>query len=77
VFMQYSGLGFELLVPILFTFKSTRRIAFIWGLSFQLILALSMHQLIYFMLMMSCFYVLFLEDQTLHQWENFIKRRQN
>jgi len=29
VFMQYSGLCFELLVPILFAFKSTRRVAFI------------------------------------------------
>jgi len=75
VIMQYSGLGFELLAPILFILKSTRRIAFIWGLSFQLVLALSMHQLIYFMLMMSCFYVLFVEDQTLHRWKNAFKRR--
>jgi len=73
ILMQYLGLGFELLAPALFVFKSTRRAAFIWGLAFQSVLALSMHQLVYFMLAMSCFYILFMEEKTLHKltdWNN-------
>jgi hypothetical protein len=58
---------------VLLCFKPTRRLAIIWGLVFQLVLALSMHLLVYFMLVMTCFYVLFLDDRTLHRfvfWED-------
>ena len=66
VWMQYAALTFELLSPFLFIVKRFRPIGFLWGGGFQLIIALTMHQLIYFSLQLVAFYVLFLDDSTLH-----------
>jgi hypothetical protein len=65
--MQYSALSFEILAPLLFTFKPLRPIGFIWGFSFQMIVALTMRQLIYFSLDLLSFYVLFMDEKNLHR----------
>ncbi|HLF18927.1 MAG TPA: hypothetical protein VI749_08590 [Candidatus Omnitrophota bacterium] len=74
-FMQISALLFELLVPVLFIIPSARRIGFIWGSCFQLMIALCMHQLIYFMLIMWCFYIVFIDEKTLHRFYDVFIRK--
>ncbi len=71
-FMQYDALSFELLSPFLFLIKRLRPIGFVWGLGFQIVVASTMHMLIYFSLQMLCFYLLFFDDKTLHEIRFFI-----
>lgn len=65
--MQYASLTFELTAPLLFMSKRLRPIALVWGFGFQMVVAMTMHLLIYFSLQMLCFYVLFLNDRTMHR----------
>lgn len=65
--MQYSALAFELLSPFLLTIKRIRPIGLLWGAMFQTMIALTMHQFIYFMLLMFCFYVLFVPEEVLRR----------
>lgn len=60
---QELALWFELLAPILFGIRRLRPIAFMLGLGLHLIVALTMHQLIYFSLQMACFYLLFIQPE--------------
>jgi hypothetical protein len=60
---QELALWFELLAPLLFAVKRLRPLAFVLGLGLHLVVALTMHQLIYFSLQMACFYLLFLPPE--------------
>ncbi len=62
---QYSALGFELLAPLLFIYKPLRKVGFVWGFGFQMMIAATMHLLIYFSLQMLVFYLLFFKEETL------------
>ncbi len=68
--MQHAALSFELLSPVLFILRPLRLIGVLWGLGFLLLIALTMHQLIYFSLQMSSFYVLFFDEAFLHNLKN-------
>lgn len=57
---QQLALWFELLAPLLFGVRRLRPVAFVLGLGFHAVVALTMDQLIYFSLQMACFYLLFL-----------------
>ena len=60
---QELALWFELLAPLLFGVKRLRPLAFVLGLGLHLIVAVTMHQLIYFSLQMACFYLLFIPPE--------------
>lgn len=64
--MQYAALTFELGAPVLFTWRRLRPLAFAWGFVFQIGTALIAGSLIYFSLQMLSFYVLFMDERTLH-----------
>ena len=64
--MQYAALSFEIFSPILFIVPALRPLGILWGFTFQMLVAVSMEQLIYFSFQMICFYVLFIEERTLH-----------
>ena len=72
--MQYATLTFELLAPFLFISRRFRVVGLWWGWGFQMMVALTMHQLIYFSLAVLSFYVLFLEEKTLHRIRIFFTR---
>ena len=73
--MQHSALAFELLAPVLFAVRRLRPLAFAWGAAFQLLVALTMKDLIYFSAQMMTFYVLFMDDATLHALRAWWRRR--
>ncbi len=82
IFFQYNALAFELLAPIHLGIKKLRPYGLIWGVLFQLIVALTMYHLIYFSLVLLSFYVLFLDEKLLHnihckwlEWIRGVKRR--
>jgi len=72
--MQFSGVMFELLVPILFIFKSLRPIGLLWAFCFHVMMALTIHHLIYFILVVACFYLVFVDEKILQRVENRIKK---
>jgi len=72
--MQWASLSFELAAPFIFFYRPTRRLAMIWGVVFHLMIGLTMHQIYYFSLFLVCFYVLFMEDESLHKVRGFSKR---
>jgi hypothetical protein len=59
-FMQHLSLAFELLAPLLFTVGRLRVFTVLFGLTFHLMIALLMRDLIYFSLQMAAFYALFI-----------------
>ncbi|OGX27318.1 MAG: hypothetical protein A3D10_05135 [Omnitrophica WOR_2 bacterium RIFCSPHIGHO2_02_FULL_48_11] len=65
--VQWLGLIFELLSPALFGFPALRVWGFMIGGIFQILVALTMYKLIYFSLVMFCFYVVFIPDPLLHR----------
>jgi len=72
--LQYAALAFELLAPLHLGIKSLRVVGLLWGLSFQLLIAATMHQLIYFSLVMLSFYVLFVDEKLLHRIYNLFTK---
>lgn len=56
---QHLSLSFEVLAPLLFFINVLRPIAIVVGVSFHLIIALMMKDLIYFSVQMLTFYILF------------------
>ncbi|MCZ6676094.1 MAG: HTTM domain-containing protein [Candidatus Poribacteria bacterium] len=62
---MYSGLAFELLAPLLLIIRRLRPVGMIWGLSFQIIIAVTMEKLFFFSFQMVSFYLLFLDEKTL------------
>lgn len=63
--MQHIALAFELAGPFLLLWKRTRWIGLIWALGFVSLIALTMKQLIYFMLQIVAFLVLFVSAREL------------
>lgn len=63
--MQWTALLFELEAPVLFCVRKLRRIAFVLGIGFHLMIALMMKDLIFFSAQMWTFYALFV---TPVQW---------
>lgn len=66
--IQYSVLIFELGAPIWLTWRRTRPVAIVFGLSFHLGIALLMKAVWVFSLQMVAFYVLFLPDDWAREW---------
>ncbi len=69
--IQYAALAFEILAPFHFGIKRLRGVGLVWGLGFQLMIAATMHQLIYFSLVMLSFYVLFIDEKALYKAQHF------
>jgi len=65
-FMMYSALLFEVAAPPLFAFRRTRGVAFVWGIGFHLLIAVTMNKLVLFSLQFLAFYLLFLDAGQLH-----------
>jgi len=65
-FMMYAALLFEVTAPVLFALRRTRGIAFVWGIGFHLLIAVTMNKLILFSLQFATFYLLFLSSAELH-----------
>lgn len=61
-----AALVYEFVAPVLFLFRRTRPLAIVWGILFHLMIAATMHQLIYFSLQMMTFYVLFVPEKNLY-----------
>ena len=66
--LQSLSLAFELLSPLLFAVPRLRRVGFWWGMGMHLGIALTMNEIGYLSLQTVAFYVLFMEDATLHAW---------
>lgn len=69
--MQHLSLLFELASPLLFTIRWFRPFAFVIGMGFHLMIALLMHDLIFFSVQMWTFYALFVtpdEWRKIGQW---------
>lgn len=64
--MQYGALVFELFTPLLFMVRRLRPLAIVWGLCFQVVIALTMRKVGYFNLMAVCWFVLFVDPRLLH-----------
>jgi hypothetical protein len=71
---QYAAAAFEIGAPLLFGIRRLRPLAYIWGIGFHLIIALTMHDLIYFSLQLVCFYVLFMDDENLRRVHRTLAR---
>lgn len=72
--MSYGAFSFEALAPFLLAFRRTRPIAFLWGFGFHMIVAATMHRLIYFSLQMISFYVLFVPEERLLAATQYLKK---
>ena len=77
--MLYSALVFELCAPLIFGIRKLRPLAYFWGFGFHMVIAITMHQLIYFSLQVVTFYVLFFDVTTIHllrdKWKLLLTRR--
>lgn len=77
--MMYSALLFELAAPVLFGFRKLRPLGYFWGFGFQMVIAITMHQLIFFSLQLVSFYVAFFDVNTLYllrdKWKPLLSLR--
>ncbi len=64
---MYGSLAFELFAPVLFCVKRLRWVGIVWGAAFQIGIALTMHELIYFSVQLMAFYVLFVDSNLLRR----------
>lgn len=71
--MTYGSLILELVLPIAFLFKKTRKVAMSIGIVFHTLIALLMYQLIFFSLQMISFYLLFLTEEESQQLSQRLK----
>jgi hypothetical protein len=65
--IQYLVLVFELTVPFTFTVKRYRTLGPAMAFLFQLCIALTMYQLVFFGLIVCCFHTLFFEDKVFYR----------
>lgn len=65
--MQHQALAFELLAPLLFGIRRLRPLAFVWGIAFHLVIALSMYRLIFFSAQMIALYLVFVPPEWFHR----------
>ena len=63
--MQWTSLLFELEAPVLFSVRKLRPVAFVLGMGFHFVIALTMKDLVFFSAQMWSFYALFL---TAEEW---------
>ncbi len=68
---QHVSLVFELLAPVLFCARRLRPVAFVVGMGFHLVIALTMKDLVFFSLQMWTFYALFVPAE----WWQALARR--
>ncbi len=71
---QHLALAFELLAPLLLGIRRLRPLGFVIGLGLHIVVAITMHQLIYFSLQMMCFYIVFLDPEALARWTAWWRR---
>jgi hypothetical protein len=69
---QALSLSFELVAPLLFARRRLRPLAYVWGGAMHLGIALTMNEIGYLSLQMLCFYLLFVDVETLHRWRDRI-----
>jgi hypothetical protein len=72
--LGFGALSFELLSPILFLVRPLRIVGVVWGVGFQLIIALMMKDLIWFSLQLISVYVLFLRPDIVIRIEQVLRR---
>ena len=72
--MAYGALAFELLSPVLFLVRPLRIVGVIWGVGFQLMIALMMKDLIWFSLQLISVYILFLRPDLVIRIEQALRR---
>lgn len=72
--LNYIGLGYQLLFPIVIWIKKIRGMFLIIGLSFHLFIGIFMHLWDFAFAMIFC-YVLFLEDKNIASLKRFFKRQ--
>jgi len=68
--LQALSLSFELLAPLLFAVRRLRPLGYLWGAAMHLGIAITMNELVYLSLQMVCFYLLFVEEDTLKRFWN-------
>ncbi len=66
--LQHAALGFELLAPLLIGVRRLRPFGLAIGVVMHIMIAATMYQLFYFSAQMVCFYLLFLDAETLQRW---------
>jgi hypothetical protein len=64
--LQSLSLAFEVSAPLLFAVRRLRPAGYLWGTGMHLGIGLVLDEFIHFGLQMICFYILFMEDSTLH-----------
>jgi hypothetical protein len=64
--LQSLSLAFEISAPLLFAVRRLRVVAYLWGMGMHLGIGIAMDEFIHFGLQMMCFYILFMEEATLH-----------
>ena len=74
--MMFGSLAFELTAPLLFTRKRLIGIGIAWGILFHISIALTMHNLIYFSIQMMSFYILWLPDNLLQRFADWLPQLQ-
>ncbi len=74
--MMFGSLAFELTAPLLFTRKRLIWIGIAWGILFHISIALTMHNLIYFSIQMMSFYILWLPDNLLQRFADWLPQLQ-
>ncbi|MDC0720911.1 HTTM domain-containing protein [Nannocystis bainbridge] len=66
--LQHAALGFELLAPLLIGVRRLRPFGLAIGVAMHVMIAVTMHLLFYFSAQMLCFYLLFLDAESLRRW---------
>jgi hypothetical protein len=71
---QWATLSFELLAPVLFCVRRLRPIGFAWGLAMHLLITVTMYQVGYFSVQIACFYILYMDDATVHRMYGVLQK---
>ncbi|MBA3544898.1 MAG: HTTM domain-containing protein [Nannocystis sp.] len=66
--LQHVALGFELLAPLLIGARRLRPFGLAIGVAMHIMIAATMYQLFYFSAQMLCFYLVFVDAETLQRW---------
>lgn len=73
--LQHMALGFELAAPLLFLVPRLRPLGYVLGTGMLLVIATTMHSLVFFSLQLVCFFALFVDEDRLHRWRRAALRR--
>lgn len=66
--LQSLSLSFELLSPVLFGVRRFRPLGYLWGGAMHLGIAVTMNEIGYLSLQMICFYLVFVDKESLHRF---------